>query len=57
MDGKTWNSMDNLNPKDIENIKVVNNKSASKMYGKKGRNGVLIITTKNHYVIHTTVFF
>jgi hypothetical protein len=25
------------------------------MYGEKGRNGVVIITTKNHDVIHTTV--
>ena len=51
VDGKTWNSIDNLDPQDIENIKVVNTKSASKMYGEKGRKGVVIITTKNHNVV------
>lgn len=36
----------NLNNTDIESISVLKNNSATAMYGEKGENGVIIITTK-----------
>lgn len=38
--------MSRLNPNDIENITVLKDASASALYGSKGANGVLMITTK-----------
>ncbi|HEX4374356.1 MAG TPA: hypothetical protein VHZ50_13730, partial [Puia sp.] len=38
--------MSKLNPIDIESITVLKNSSAITQYGEKGRNGVIIITTK-----------
>ncbi len=36
-----------LNPRDIENIEVLKDASATAIYGSRGANGVIIITTKN----------
>jgi len=55
VDGITVSSIDNLNPEDIQGIQILKKESAIKMYGEKGRNGVVIITTKNHDIIITTV--
>jgi TonB-dependent starch-binding outer membrane protein SusC len=40
------NRIANLNPNDIESIQVLKGPSASSIYGSKGTNGVIIITTK-----------
>ena len=40
------NRIADLNPNDIENIQVLKGPSASSIYGSKGTNGVIIITTK-----------
>jgi hypothetical protein len=56
VDGITASSIDNLNPGDIKGIEILEKESAIKMYGEKGRNGVVITTTKNHDIIITTVF-
>jgi TonB-linked SusC/RagA family outer membrane protein len=40
------NRIADLNPEDIENIQVLKGPSASSIYGSKGTNGVIIITTK-----------
>lgn len=40
------NRIADLNPQDIENIQVLKGPSASSIYGSKGTNGVIIITTK-----------
>ena len=40
------NGMKNINPKDIQHITVIKDKSAIEKYGKKGRNGIIEITTK-----------
>ncbi len=56
VDGITASSIDNLNPGDIAGIEILKKESAIKMYGEKGRNGVVIITTKNHNIIITTAF-
>jgi TonB family protein len=46
LDGKEISNISFLNPKDIESISVLKDKSATALYGKKGENGVIIITTK-----------
>ena len=35
-----------INPNDIESITVLKDKSATEVYGDKGKNGVIIITLK-----------
>jgi TonB-linked SusC/RagA family outer membrane protein len=39
-------SVDNINPQDIESIDVLKDASATAIYGSRGANGVVIITTK-----------
>jgi TonB-linked SusC/RagA family outer membrane protein len=40
------NSLTNLNPQDVESIEVLKDASATAIYGSRGTNGVVIITTK-----------
>jgi len=40
-------SLNSLNPNDIESVSVLKDASAGALYGSRGANGVLIITTKN----------
>lgn len=40
------NPLNSLNPNDIESIEVLKDASASAIYGSRGANGVIIITTK-----------
>ncbi len=42
----TGNPLDNLNPNDIESIEVLKDASAAAIYGSRGSNGVVLITTK-----------
>ncbi|MDX8338095.1 carboxypeptidase-like regulatory domain-containing protein [Draconibacterium sp. IB214405] len=46
IDGKKSKNMDNVNADDIETISVLKGESASILYGEKGKNGVMIVTTK-----------
>ncbi len=39
--------MEKLNPANIKNVNVLKEENAVKAYGEKGKNGVIIITTKN----------
>lgn len=39
--------IDNLNPRDIESIDVLKDASATAIYGSRGANGVIIVTTKS----------
>jgi len=41
------NPLNMINPSDIESIEVLKDASASAIYGSRGANGVIIITTKN----------
>ena len=41
------NPMNNINPNDIENIEVLKDASSAAIYGSRGANGVVIITTKS----------
>lgn len=40
-------SLNSLNPEDIESISVLKDASAGALYGSRGANGVVIVTTKN----------
>ena len=46
VDGLQVNSIDNINPGDIESIDVLKDAASSAIYGARGANGVIIITTK-----------
>ncbi len=45
--GAPQNAMTFLNPKDIESIEILKDASATAIYGTRGANGVVIITTKS----------
>ena len=49
VDGQEFDSMEDANLKndEIANISVLKNESATKIYGEKGKNGVILIATKN----------
>jgi TonB-linked SusC/RagA family outer membrane protein len=51
------NRIADLNPNDIENIQILKGPSASSIYGSKGTNGVIIITTKQGRAGNTSVDF
>ncbi|GLU51201.1 TonB-dependent receptor plug domain-containing protein [Dyadobacter frigoris] len=44
--GPSINALASLNPSDIESIEVLKDASATAIYGSRGANGVVIITTK-----------
>lgn len=46
LDGVEIESTDNVNPDDIESIDVIKDKTAIAVYGEKGKNGVILITSK-----------
>jgi len=52
IDGKEASSMDYLNPSDIKSISVLKNKPATDLYGPRGINGVIVITTKKNVIIN-----
>ena len=41
-----WGNMDNINPADIQSIEVLKDASATAIYGVRGANGVILVTTK-----------
>ena len=47
VDGFPVNSMSDVSPSDIENITVLKDASSTAIYGSRGANGVVIITTKS----------
>ncbi|MFM8450854.1 MAG: SusC/RagA family TonB-linked outer membrane protein [Haliscomenobacter sp.] len=44
--GQTLSSVSDVNPNDIESIEVLKDASAAAIYGARGANGVILITTK-----------
>ena len=46
VDGKETNTMEDLDRNTIKDISVLKGKNATDLYGKKGKDGVVIITTK-----------
>ncbi|WP_020530356.1 TonB-dependent receptor [Flexithrix dorotheae] len=51
------NPLASLNPSDIESIEVLKDASATAIYGSRGANGVILITTKSGKVGKTNVTF
>jgi len=47
IDGEKVSDIDKINPSDIDNISVLKDASATEIYGDEGKNGVIIIETKN----------
>jgi TonB-dependent SusC/RagA subfamily outer membrane receptor len=47
VDGITQSDISSLNPNDIQNIEVLKDASATSIYGSRGANGVVVITTKS----------
>ena len=45
-DAQLSNSLSNLNPADIESITVLKDASSTSIYGARGANGIILITTK-----------
>ena len=45
--GQSQNSISNINPNDIDKIEVLKDAAATAVYGARGANGVVIITTKS----------
>lgn len=43
---QNYNPLSSINPNDIENVDVLKDASATAIYGSRGANGVIIITTK-----------
>ena len=46
LDGTPIESIDAINPNDVKSIDVLKDASATSIYGMRGANGVIIITTK-----------
>jgi TonB-linked SusC/RagA family outer membrane protein len=46
IDGVIRNNMDDINPDDIESLQVLKDAAATAIYGARGSNGVVIVTTK-----------
>jgi iron complex outermembrane receptor protein len=47
LDQEPVNPLNTINPNDIENITVLKDASATAIYGSRGANGVIVITTKS----------
>ena len=47
--------IETLNPRDIESIDILKDASATAIYGSRGANGVILVTTKQGKAGHTTI--
>ncbi|MDR1407621.1 MAG: TonB-dependent receptor [Tannerella sp.] len=47
IDGQIGGGIDALNPNDIQSIEILKDASASAIYGSRGTNGVVLVTTKS----------
>ncbi len=47
IDGLQGGSLTSINPNDIESMEILKDASATAIYGSRGANGVILITTKN----------
>ena len=54
VDGMTVDNIDFLNPQDIEDIDVLKDASATAIYGARGANGVIIISTRRSQIDRPT---
>ena len=51
VDGVEAADMNNINPKDIQSITVLKDKTSTALYGEKAKNGVIIVTTKKNLLL------
>jgi TonB-dependent starch-binding outer membrane protein SusC len=57
VDGVPYGNLNSINPNDIERIDVLKDAASAAIYGSRGTNGVVIITTKRAKAGKTTVTF
>lgn len=57
IDGFIGGNLKNINPSDIQSIEVLKDASATAVYGSRGANGVILVTTKTPKTDKTTVEF
>jgi TonB-linked SusC/RagA family outer membrane protein len=57
VDGNQFGSLENLNANDIESIQVLKDASSTAIYGSRGANGVIIVTTKDGAGSATNIAF
>ncbi|GGF24493.1 SusC/RagA family TonB-linked outer membrane protein [Echinicola rosea] len=57
IDGVIRSNMNDINPDDIESLQVLKDAAATAIYGARGSNGVVIITTKSGKVGKTSVTY
>ncbi len=52
IDGRmsTNDDMKKINPDDIESMSVIKSENATSIYGEKGKNGVIVVTTKKTFI-------
>lgn len=55
VDGQFMDNINSLNPADIDRIEILKDASACAIYGSRGSNGVILISTKNGVKGETTV--
>lgn len=55
--GQSTNSLADLNPNDIESIEILKDASATAIYGSRGANGVVVITTKRGQAGQSSIGF
>lgn len=57
VDGQFMDNISSINPTDIEHIEVLKDASSCAIYGSRGSNGVILITTKNGVNGKTNISF
>ncbi|MBK7870312.1 MAG: TonB-dependent receptor [Saprospiraceae bacterium] len=57
VDGIQYNSIQDLNPNDIQSMEVLKDAASTAIYGSRGANGVILITTKKGAAGKTRVSF
>lgn len=57
VDGQFMDNIQSLNPSDVERVEILKDASATAIYGSRGSNGVILITTKTGKAGETTMSF
>ncbi|MBX2927794.1 MAG: TonB-dependent receptor [Saprospiraceae bacterium] len=57
VDGIQYNSIQDLNPQDIQSMEVLKDAASTAIYGSRGANGVILVTTKKGVAGTTRVSF
>lgn len=57
VDGVQYESIQDLNPNDIQSMEVLKDAASTAIYGSRGANGVILVTTKKGASGKTKVFF